>query len=116
MYTITAILLSLLPFALTTPLHNRLNPNIKTARQATDIASAPFTLIAARSGSPIHLQSINANNGNFWIGKPTLSYCIPQVPKSDCPPGSATGLIVGNDGGASLVSFLNTHKHIMAGY
>ncbi|KAL2054645.1 hypothetical protein ABVK25_004948 [Lepraria finkii] len=63
--------------------------------------SAPFTIIAARSGSPIHLQSINANNGSFWIGKPTLSYCIPEVPPGDCPPGTTTALLAG-DGGASM--------------
>jgi hypothetical protein len=39
----------------------------------------PFTLFAAHSASPIHLQSINANNLNFWIGKPTSSICLTKT-------------------------------------
>ena len=67
-------------------------------------ASGPFTLIAAHSGSPIHLQTINANNGSFWIGKPPLTYCpVPPVPPADCPPGTETALNV-EDGACGLVS------------
>lgn len=67
-------------------------------------ASGPFTLIAAHSGSPIHLQVINANNGSFWIGKPPLTYCpVPPVPPADCPPGTETALNV-EDGACGLVS------------
>ena len=69
-------------------------------------ASGPFTLIAAHSGSPIHLQAINANNGSFWIGKPPLTYCpAPPVPPADCPPGTETALNVEN-GECGLVSII----------
>ena len=72
----------------------------------TSSASGPFSLIAAHSGSPIHLQAINANGGSFWIGKPPLTYCpVPPVPPADCPPGTATALNVDN-GRCSLVSVL----------
>jgi hypothetical protein len=40
-----------------------------------------FTIIAAHSGSPIHLQPIDANGGQFWIGKPTATFCPSEV---DC--------------------------------
>ncbi|KAL2037837.1 hypothetical protein N7G274_009311 [Stereocaulon virgatum] len=94
----TTILSLLLPLTLINalPTNPRLQPRQNTA-------TAPFTLIAARSTSPIHLQPINANNATFWIGKPTHSYCIPEVPPADCPPGTETALTVG-DGRASMDS------------
>ena len=77
-------------------------------RQST--GSGPFTLIAAHSGSPIHLQAINANNGSFWIGKPPLTYCpVPPVPPGDCPPGTETAFNVENGGcGLVIAILLNT--------
>jgi len=54
----------------------------------------PFSLIAARSTSPIHLQSINANDLGFWIGKSTQSFCPSDV--SDCPPGEDTAFVGGD--------------------
>lgn len=92
----TTFLTLLLPLTLTIAL-----PADSHLQYRQNIVATPFTIIAARSGSPIHLQSINANNGDFWIGKPTLSYCIPEVPAGDCPPGTATALLVG-DGRASM--------------
>jgi len=110
MYEATTILFTILPLALATPILHPLDP-------LPQRPAAPFTLIAARSGSPIHLQSINANNESFWIGKPTLSYCIPQV--ASCPPGTATAFTVGNDGSSdgacSLVSFSNSLAHSSVG-
>ncbi|KAF2101999.1 hypothetical protein NA57DRAFT_53937 [Rhizodiscina lignyota] len=55
-----------------------------------------FSVISVRSASLIHLQSINANGGSFWIGKTTTSYC-PQAEVSDCPPGNDTVFEGGND-------------------
>lgn len=92
------IVLTLLSLTFTTalPTDSRLDK-----RQST--GSGPFTLIAAHSGSPIHLQAINANNGSFWIGKPPLTYCpVPPVSPGDCPPGTETALNVEN-GGCGLV-------------
>lgn len=67
--------------------------------------SGPVGLIATRSASPIHLQSVNASGQAFWIGKPTSSYC-PLVPASSCPPGTDTVISITGDakhpGGASL--------------
>jgi len=48
-----------------------------------------FTLLAARSASPIHLRPINAYQEGFWIGEPTQSYCPEQV-GSGCPKGDTT--------------------------
>jgi len=46
-------------------------------------SDVPFAVIAARSASPIHLQSVNANGLKFWIGKPTSSFC-PDEPSINC--------------------------------
>ncbi|EKG17832.1 hypothetical protein MPH_04888 [Macrophomina phaseolina MS6] len=67
------------------------------AAAATILAAAPAVLgqfagLAARSASPIHFGSINANSGKFWIGKPTSSYC-PSSVVEDCEtayPGNVT--------------------------
>lgn len=67
------------------------------------LASAPFSIIAARSASPIHLQPVEASSQSFWIGKGTSSYC-PTVVTPNCPPGTQTALLVsGNVGGCSMV-------------
>lgn len=59
---------------------------------------SPFGLVAARSTSPIHLQTVNANGQRFWIGKDAATYC----PIADCPPGTSTELVA-SDGFASMV-------------
>src|SRR5438309_7217048 len=59
-----------------------------------------FTAIAARSASPIHLQSINAAGLKFWIGKSTSSYCPSEV-VPDCPAGTDT-VFAGGDGTLSM--------------
>lgn len=61
---------------------------------------ARFSIIAAHSASPIHLQSVVANGQGFWIGKETATYCPPEV--NSCPPGVATVLDY-FDGSLSLV-------------
>lgn len=61
---------------------------------------ARFSIIAARSASPVHLQSVVANGRGFWIGKETATYCPSQV--SQCPPGDVTVLDY-FDGSLSLV-------------
>lgn len=61
---------------------------------------ARFSIIAAHSASPVHLQSVVANGQGFWIGKETATYCPPQV--SPCPPGEVTVLDY-FDGSISLV-------------
>ena len=86
-------LTSLLPFLAST------NPLPLESRQST---LNPFSLIASRSGSPIHLSAINANSESFWIGKSTTSYCPADV-VPDCPAGIYTELLAG-DGGASMAS------------
>ena len=87
------IFTSLLPVLAST------NPLPLSPRQST---LNPFTLIAGRSGSPIHLSSINANGESFWIGKNTTTYC-PSEEVTDCPAGLYTELLAG-DGGASMAS------------
>lgn len=60
------------------------NEVIETAK-----AYGPFSLVAIRPGSPIHLQPINAHEYGFWIGKPTTSKCTLET-KSYCPKGDKT--------------------------
>lgn len=63
-----------------------------------------FTITAAHSGSPIHLQSVHASSQSFWIGKPAETYCPPRVDaEAACPPGTETVLGLGENT-ASLVS------------
>jgi hypothetical protein len=50
-----------------------------------------YTLIAARSASPIHLREIAASGHRLYIGRPTASYCPEIVEEQDaCPPGNTT--------------------------
>lgn len=90
---------SSLVFTSLLPLLASANPLPLEPRQST---LNPFTLIAGRSGSPIHLSAINANGESFWIGKNTASYCPTDV-GPDCPTGIYTELLAG-DGGASMVN------------
>ena len=84
------------------PLLASANPVPLQSRQTTP---TPFGLIAARSTTPIHLQSVNANGQRFWIGKETATFCPSDV-VPDCPPGTSTELLAA-DGTASLVSTPN---------
>ncbi|KAI4113551.1 MAG: hypothetical protein LQ345_005495 [Seirophora villosa] len=72
-----------------------------TPREDSSSPRVTFGIIAARSASPVHLRSVNANGGAFWIGKETASYC-PLTDQSQCPPGNSTVLAAGG-GGASMV-------------
>lgn len=58
-----------------------------------------FSVIAARSGSPIHLQELSANGESLWIGKKTGSFCPATVQKQGgCPKGTHTNFDGGNGG------------------
>ncbi|WPH00602.1 Hypothetical protein R9X50_00343200 [Acrodontium crateriforme] len=55
-----------------------------------------FGLMAARSASPIHFQSIQANGQALWIGKPSAHYCPPEVQtQGDCPNTTDTNFSAG---------------------
>lgn len=56
--------------------------------QKRDGSTGPFGVMALRSGSPIHLQSVNAAGQRFWIGVPTGTFCPSEV--NPCPPGTDT--------------------------
>lgn len=70
-------------------------------------AVSPFVVQVTQPGSPIHLSSLNANNGHFWLGKATSSSCPANI-KSHCPAGTQTAFVVSSDGHATLVRTLNT--------
>ena len=44
-------------------------------QQAGTPAGKAFTLLAVRSASPIHFMPVQANDGQFWIGKDTTASC-----------------------------------------
>ncbi|MCJ1287327.1 hypothetical protein MMC26_006675 [Xylographa opegraphella] len=67
---------------------------------ASTATPTPFTIIAAHSASPIHLQAVNAANQSFFIGAGPSTSC-PQPPVIECPPGTTTTVGV-NDGAAYL--------------
>ncbi|KAL8660183.1 MAG: hypothetical protein Q9202_006779 [Teloschistes flavicans] len=91
MFNTFTVLCTLLPLAFSSPI---------APRQDTYVPPITFGAIAARSASPIHLQTINANGGAFWIGKNTTTYC-PLTNQTECPPGTSTVFAAGN-GGAGL--------------
>lgn len=96
MLTSTVLLSSILPVVLSSPV---------IPRQASSYPPITFGVIAARSASPVHLQSVNANGLALWIGKETATYC-PLTNTTECPPGDETVFAVGG-GGASLVRILS---------
>ncbi|KAL8731494.1 MAG: hypothetical protein Q9166_003340 [cf. Caloplaca sp. 2 TL-2023] len=86
MWTTTSLLFSLLPLVLSS--------RINISNHGKNNTSVQFVVIAARSNSPFHLQSVNANGQAFWIGKDTATYC-PLEPHLTCPPGNETVFSVG---------------------
>jgi len=74
------------------------------APAASSVAPAPvdngyFGVISARSGSPIHLQTLNARSGKFYLGGPgPTTYCPAEsIGASNCPPGNTTVLTGGDN-------------------
>ena len=62
-------------------------PNTPTPGQDFDY----FTVISSKPGSPLHLLTLSARNGKFYLGggsRPT-TYC-PTEAQQSCPPGTAT--------------------------
>ncbi|KAJ4375258.1 hypothetical protein N0V83_002344 [Neocucurbitaria cava] len=56
-----------------------------------------FGVISARSASPIHLLSLTARGGKFYLGGPgPSSYCPVEVVGDACPPGNYTVLAGGD--------------------
>ena len=52
-----------------------------------------FTVVAARSASPIHYLTLTASDGHFWLGGRSSTYCPEVVAKNDdCPPGKETAI------------------------
>ncbi|KAK9860621.1 hypothetical protein MYU51_005721 [Penicillium brevicompactum] len=73
-------------------------PLLASAAPASDPTPNPnFSVMAARSASPIHYLQLNAAGQKFYLGGETASYCPDQVP--NCPPGNQT---IFTPGGASL--------------
>lgn len=61
-----------------------------------------FTVISARSASPVHLQPLTARGGKFYLGGgPPSSYCPVEQVGSACPPGNTT-VLAGGDKTLSL--------------
>jgi hypothetical protein len=57
--------------------------------------SADFGVIVTRSGSPIHLQELNATGNAFYVGKPTTTYCPEGVSGLKCPVGKGETVFAG---------------------
>jgi len=47
-------------------------------------SNSAFGVIAARSGSPIHLEPLTASGSNFWLGGKSATYCPSEV-VPNCP-------------------------------
>lgn len=84
-FTVSAVLALLPAFITAAPLAERDN-------------EVAFTLLSIHSGNEyVHLQEINANAKQFWIGRPTTTSC-PSDLSVPCPPGTET-VLVGAIGG-----------------
>ncbi|KAL4802801.1 hypothetical protein BDV18DRAFT_61396 [Aspergillus unguis] len=70
-----------------------------TSNSAATEQPAAFTVLAARSASPIHYATLNARGQSFWLGGNTTSYCPLQ---SGCPAGNTT-VLAGNGAALSTV-------------
>ncbi|MCJ1248661.1 hypothetical protein MMC30_005879 [Trapelia coarctata] len=66
-----------------------------TASSTAAPTNTPFTVISARSGSPVHLIPMEAYNRNITLGLGPSSYC--PNPNLHCPPGTTTTFIVNDD-------------------
>ena len=63
-----------------------------TTAAALHSPTAPYTVISARSGSPIHLMPLNAAGQNFYLGGSAATYC-PLTNQTQCPPGQVTAFL-----------------------
>jgi hypothetical protein len=87
--------------------------DLPASSSSTSVAPTPtpFTVIAARSGSPIHLQEIQASGEHFWIGEGPSTFCpVPTVPADQCPAGTST-VFIANGVGLSLVSTIHNRTN-----
>lgn len=64
-------------------------PATTTSCAPTTVPTKAFTVVAANSGSPIHLLPMQAGGLGFQLGGGTSSYCPSSVGPS-CPPGNET--------------------------
>lgn len=86
-------------------------PSGKPFSAQTDTTQMPFSVLAARSASPIHYQQMQASSTKFWLGgqaKTNSSCPAIAADKGSCPPGDQTYL--GREGN-SMVSTTNTAVH-----
>lgn len=60
---------------------------------ARDEGNGAFTVMALRSGSPIHFLPVQAGGQRFFLGGKPSTYCPTMVP--NCPPGNETVFIEG---------------------
>ncbi|KAF7506406.1 hypothetical protein GJ744_011760 [Endocarpon pusillum] len=70
-------------------------PASTTSCVPTTSPTKAFTVIAAHSGSPIHLLPMVAGGLGFQVGGGTSSYC-PTVVGASCPPGNETVFVGGS--------------------
>jgi len=65
---------------------------------STPAGPSYFTVISARSGSPVHLLPLTARGGKFYLGGAgPSSYCPVEQVGDACPPGNTTVLAGGDE-------------------
>jgi hypothetical protein len=68
-----------------------------SATPAPPTGPAYFSVISARSASPVHLQSLTARGGKFYLGGgPPSAYCPVAQVGDACPSGNTTVLAGGD--------------------
>jgi hypothetical protein len=77
------------------PTQTSSTPPTSTSCVPVPTPTKAYTVIAARSGSPIHLLPMEAGGLGFHLGGGTGSYC-PQSVGASCPPGNQTVFVGGS--------------------
>ena len=90
--------------ALAAPLveHQALNGRDAVPRETQSLTAG---LMAVRSASPIHFQTVNATGGAFWIFKETNAACPLQSPDCALFP-NTTSVTIYNDSSAEYQAYM----------
>ncbi|KAI5295612.1 hypothetical protein KEM52_000827 [Ascosphaera acerosa] len=67
---------------------------------AASVSAEAISLLSSRSASPIHFAPLNAYQEGIWIGRPTQSYCPPQV--QGCKTVNSTAFAIGDGISSSM--------------
>ncbi|RHZ73306.1 hypothetical protein CDV55_104441 [Aspergillus turcosus] len=63
----------------------------RNVHNSNSTSTSKFSVMSARSASPIHLLPMNAAHGGFWLGDSPSTFCPDSIEQvGGCPPGTST--------------------------